>query len=333
MTALRPFSPAPGLGGAFLQSVLASKRPAVRLWRRSGIDLDASAAAELLECFDESGAPVRLQGYRNDQPTGARVQVVLLHGWEGSHQSNYLYGVAAALFADGHHVYRLNLRDHGGTHHLNREMFHSARLREVIQAVHTINRQHPTLPLVVIGFSQGGNFALRLGLHGPAQGLTPRLCAAISPVMRPGATLAAIDAGPKLIHRYFIDKWHQTLRRKEMAWPGAYDFSALYAQHRFLTITEAFVDAHTEYPSMSAYLDAYTLQPAQLMESPTPLAILTADDDSVIPVADFEGLRQAGSVVRYDRTPRGGHCGFVDRYSLHSWAEDWARAQVSAILD
>jgi uncharacterized protein len=329
---LRPFRPAPGLGSAFVQSVLASKRPAPRLWRRAGIDLDRDAVTEVLDCRDEAGQPVRLQGYRSDHD-GARVQVVLLHGWEGSHQSNYLYGVGCALYADGHHVYRLNLRDHGGTHHLNRDMFHSARLREVVDALSQVAARHPTLPLVVLGFSQGGNFALRIGLQGPGMGLQPRLCAAISPVMRPAATLAAIDGGPRLIHRYFIDKWHQTLRRKADAWPGQFDFSGLYAQHRFLAITEAFVDAHTDYPSMGAYLDAYTLQPEQLIESPTPLAILTAEDDSVIPIDDFAGLRQHGSVIRYDRTSKGGHCGFVDRYSLHSWAEDWARAQVIAALD
>src|SRR5690606_23051049 len=130
MTPLAPFSPPPGLRNGFIQSVLASKRPAARLWRHAGIDLDALSAHEILQSEDEQGQPVTLTGYFTPHPQ-ARALVVLLHGWEGSHQSSYLYGVAAALHQAGYALFRLNLRDHGDSHHLNRALFHSARLREV----------------------------------------------------------------------------------------------------------------------------------------------------------------------------------------------------------
>ena len=331
MNPLDPFRPPPGLRSGFLQSVLASKRPAARIWRRAGIDLDALSTVQTLRCEDEHGAPVIMTGHYTPQPQ-ARALVVLLHGWEGSHRSSYLYGVAAALHQAGHALFRLNLRDHGDTHHLNREMFHSARLREVLSALQQLQQTHADLPLVVLGFSLGGNFTLRVGLQGPAHGVHPRLCAAVSPVMTPAATLAAIDAGPALIHRYFIDKWHQTLQRKAAAWPGEYDFRRHYRIRSFVEITRAFVEDYTDYPTMESYLAAYTLTPAQLVASPTPLAILTAEDDSVIPAADFDGLGTEGAVRDFQRTRHGGHCGYVDRYSLHSWSERWAVAQVSQAL-
>ena len=316
------FNPAPGLRSAFVQSMLASKRPARWLWRRRGLDLNASARFVELVTADEHGAPVTLTGWHSAKPN-PRSLVVLIHGWEGSHDSSYLYGLACTLHTAGHSVFRLNLRDHGSTHHgLNEGMFHSARMAEVLGAVHgTQALEAPGTPLQVVGFSLGGNFALRVGLYGPAAGIQPALCVGISPALNPGSTLRAIDEGPALINRYFLDKWRKTMDAKARAFPSRYDFAPQKKLRNFTEITRTFVAEHTEYPDLETYLAQYTLRPAQLMQSPTPLAVLTARDDSVCPPADFEGLSAAGSVRHYLATPRGGHCGFIQDWTLRSWAE------------
>jgi predicted alpha/beta-fold hydrolase len=310
------FDPPFGLRAPFTQSLLATKRPARWLWRRRGIDL-SSAPQTVLDCGDG----VRLSGYHSPQPAAARGLVVLIHGWEGHHESNYLYSMACALFGAGYSVFRLNLRDHGGTHHLNEALFHSARMGEVLGAFHAIRKLDPGEPLFVIGFSLGGNFALRVGLHGPATGIRPRMVAAVSPAINPGATLRAIDEGPSLVHGYFISKWMRTLEAKQEAWPARYDFRSYRQLSNFVAITERFVADFTEYESMDQYLAEYTLNPRMLMDSPTPLAIITSQDDSVIPFRYFDGLAARGAVRSFLPAERGGHCGFIDSWSLRSWAE------------
>ena len=69
----------------------------------------------------------------------------------------------------GFEVVRLNLRDHGATHHLNRELFHSCRLPEVVGAVRALALRFPGMPLVLAGFSLGGNFMLRVAAHREAR--------------------------------------------------------------------------------------------------------------------------------------------------------------------
>src|SRR3546814_20301453 len=81
--------------------------------------------------------------------------------------------MACAVDAAGYSVFRLNLRDHGGSHHLNRDFFHSARINEVLGTIKAVQAFDTATPLYVIGFSLGGNFALRVGLQGPAAGLHP----------------------------------------------------------------------------------------------------------------------------------------------------------------
>ena len=314
----RPFAPVFGLRNGFMQSLLATKRPAQKIWRKRGIDL-AGTPQTILQCSDG----VRLTGYHNPQPAGRDVRglVVLIHGWEGCHESNYLYSMACTLWQAGYNVFRLNLRDHGDTHHLNEALFHSARMAEVLDACRVIRTLDKTDPLFVIGFSLGGNFALRVGLRGPGAGLHPKLCIGVSPAIDPGATLKAIDDGPALVNRYFLDKWARTLDAKSRAWPGRYDFNRYLKLKSFVAITEKFVEDFTEYGTLENYLSQYTLTPAMLMASPSPLAVITARDDTVIPPHYFDGLAVGGPVRAFLTTDHGGHCGFIENWRMDSWAE------------
>jgi predicted alpha/beta-fold hydrolase len=312
------FAPAFGLRHPGLQATLASRRPAKRAWRRLGIDLDAISSAHVLDCR----GGVRLTGRFAPAPASiaSRGLVVLIHGWEGSHDSSYVYSMAAQLHRAGYATFRLNLRDHGGTHHLNEAMFHSGRMDEVLDAVGAAHALAPEGPLLVIGFSLGGNFALRVGLQGPARGVYPRLAVGVSPSINPEATLHGIDGGPALFRWYFMDKWRRTLEAKRSAWPH-YDFSGFRGVRGFVEMTRRFVADFTEYDSYEDYLAQYTLSPGMLMQSPTPLAVITARDDSVIPIRDFEGLCVRGSMLAYELTDRGGHCGFIENWRFDSWAE------------
>ena len=159
------FSPPWSLRNASLQALLATKRPAKRIWHKRGVDLDPVSVDHTLTCTGD----VRLTGRHTPAAKlPSRGLVVLIHGWEGGHDSSYLYSIACALHVAGYSTFRLNLRDHAETHALNEEIFHSARLGEVLDSIRAVQALDGGTPLSVIGFSLGGNFALRVGLHGPA---------------------------------------------------------------------------------------------------------------------------------------------------------------------
>jgi uncharacterized protein len=310
------FEPQWPLRHANVQSALASFKP--RNWPRRGHRMARHAKQHVLDCGDG----VRLMGLHSPQPEGhpPKGLAVLIHGWEGSHDSVYLFSLACTLYDTGYNVFRLNLRDHGGTHALNEDLFHSARIKEVLGAVKAIEQLDPTRPLFVVGFSLGGNFALRVGLRGAELDVRPDLAIGICPAINPGATLEALDSGPRLFHKYFIEKWRRTLRAKAAAWPQRYDFSEHLAMDNFVAITRAFVERYTEYGTLEKYLAAYTLTPELLAASPAPLAIITAQDDPVVPYADFHGIADTPT-LRFLAPRYGGHCGFVESFRLRSWAE------------
>jgi uncharacterized protein len=301
---------------AHVQSALASFKP--RNWSRRAHSMAQAAQRHVLDCGDG----VRLMGFHSPQPAGVTPKglTVLLHGWEGCHDSVYLLSMACTLYDAGYNVFRLNLRDHGGTHDLNEAMFHSARMGEVLGAIRAIEKLDSARPLFVIGFSLGGNFALRVGLRGPAYGVRPELSVGICPAIHPGRTLQALDEGPRLFHRYFLNKWRRSLRAKQTAWPQAYDFTEIWPLDNFSEITRRFVERYTEYDALEQYLAAYTLTEELAKPPAAPLAIITAQDDPVVPFEDFHGIAERPD-LRILAPRWGGHCGFIENFRLNSWAE------------
>src|SRR6185312_14747244 len=153
------FSPPSWLRNRHLQSMLASTGARRGPIARRAAPLIAAQREMLLDC----GAGVRLQCFRSTPRAGGATPVVLLHGWEGSAESLYILSLGQQLFERGFDVLRLNLRDHGDTHHLNRELFHSCLLPEVVGAMQALQVALGGQPLRLVGFSLGGNFMLRVG--------------------------------------------------------------------------------------------------------------------------------------------------------------------------
>lgn len=313
------FRPPRLLRNPHVQSVLASS--AIRRWlhRDRHREVEARSSEVLLDC----GEGVRLQGFHASATTRpARGLVVLLHGWEGSAQSSYMLGVGQRLLREGYDVFRLNFRDHGATHHLNREIFHSCRIDEVVGAVRDVSRRYGERPLCVAGFSLGGNFALRVALRAPAAGIQLAAAVAVCPAIHPPHVLRALERGPRLYHAYFMAKWRASLRRKQQLFPDAYAFEPRFFRQRMRELTAELIGRYTEFGSLEAYFDGYSIGGDRLRELAVPAAILTAHDDPIIPVEDFHAL-QLPAQASLDIAPFGGHCGFIRDWSLRSYAEDF----------
>lgn len=314
------FAPPGWLANAHLQSIL----PSLSLRR----PLLARRARRLLACTEEHildcGDGVRLLGhYSSQQVAGgapAKDLIVLLHGWEGSADSLYVLSLGSHLFNLGCDVFRLNFRDHGPTHHLNREIFHSCRLDEVVGAVQSIQKMLPDKRLTVGGFSLGGNFALRIAARAPAAGIRLERAVAVSPVLRPHSTMEVLEKGWFVYQQYFLGKWKRSLRIKQQLFPETYDFAPILAQRSIKAMTRVLVERYSEFADLDAYLNGYAITGDYLAALEVPSHILTALDDPIIPAADLKDLPR-NSHLHITAVANGGHCGFMDRLNSPSWAD------------
>ncbi|MEO7325851.1 MAG: alpha/beta fold hydrolase [Dokdonella sp.] len=314
------FRPPRGLRNPHVQSVLASS--GLRRW--FGRDRSDAIVRDAVEHILDCGDGVRLQAFHTAQRRfdTALGLVVLLHGWEGSSRSTYLLNTGARLLNEGFDVVRLNFRDHGDTHHLNPELFHSCRIEEVVGAVAAIERQFAPRALAIAGFSLGGNFALRVALHAPAAGIALTYALAVCPVISPAAGLFGLERGPWFYESYFLHKWRGSLRRKRDLFPEREWFSASELGGNLRELTHALVLRHTGFGSLDEYLDGYSIAGDRLRNLRVPATILTAADDPVIPVQDFRAL-QLSPHVELDIAEHGGHCGFISNLSLRSFTDDY----------
>ncbi|MGB0515050.1 MAG: alpha/beta fold hydrolase, partial [Wenzhouxiangellaceae bacterium] len=286
-----------------------------RVWRNSA-EYRARARREVVS----TPSGVNLLGYRSAPANGNGALAILLHGWEGSAESNYLLDTAMALDRAGFNTFRLNFRDHGDSHHLNEELFHSCRLQEVVEAVGLLAAAHEDGPVFLVGFSLGGNFALRVARQAPSHGIALDRVIAVSPVIRPRNVLAALASGLPIYEKYFVRKWRRSLRRKQRLFPERYNFESWLRHRKIADQTRHLVADYTEFPDLDTYLEGYSIAGEYLAELETSSLIVTAADDPIIPIGDFDRLARPPALT-LEVWPHGGHCGFLANWRLESWIE------------
>jgi len=269
----------------------------------------------------EVGEHVRLQGFHSMLPGQPAANLaVLLHGWEGSADSSYMVHTAATLLERGFEVFRLNFRDHGETHHLNPDIFHSCRLDEVVLAIREIAARFPARRLTLAGYSLGGNFALRVARAAPTAGLSIAHAAAVCPVLDPAAGMLALEHAPSIYQWYFLKKWRRSLRRKRELFPEAHHFDDAELDKDMRELTRWLVERYTPYGTLEGYFDGYCIAGDRLQGLQVPVSILMANDDPVIPVASFHALLLPAT-ARLEIAAHGGHCGFIEGARLNGFAE------------
>ena len=315
------FLPSFGLRSGHMQSLLSSSAWRRRVMRRRSAELCAVEKAWVLD----GGDGVRLQGFfsaQKDRPGNgpSRGLVVLLHGWEGSVNSNYILANGARLFAAGFDVFRLNFRDHGDTHHLNPGLFHSCRLDEVINALSDLQRRDGR-SLCLAGFSLGGNFALRVALNAATTGLKIDHVVSVCPVIDPARAMHAMEQGVGFYERYFERKWTRSLEIKRKSFPELYADSDWSNVKGLRALTHYLATQFAGFKDADTYFDGYSIAGERLAPLKIPATILTSADDPVVPVADF-GQISAPPQLEVLITRHGGHCGFLKNWKLDSLAED-----------
>ncbi len=327
----KDFRPPWPLTSGHLQTMLSSSGVRRLLLPRAARAVQEGAEPVLVD----GGGGVRLTGAFTAQKLRPRPRglAVLFHGWEGSVDSTYVLQTGSRLLADGWDIFRLNFRDHGDSHALNEALFHSCRLDEVVHALGDIAERWPARPLALAGFSLGGNFALRAALQTSRTGIPLSYALAVCPIVDPAEGLFSLEeSAPWFYQAYFMHKWRHSLLAKQKAFPQHRYFEMSELKQDLRGLTESLVRRHTDFGSLQAYLDGYSVAGDALMAMQIPATILTARDDPVIPVDAFEQLRLPPN-VELDIAEHGGHCGFIRGRNMVSYTDDYIAARFNAVAD
>ncbi|NKB99795.1 MAG: alpha/beta fold hydrolase [Pseudomonadales bacterium] len=298
------FKPPLGLSNPHLQTMCSS---AVRklVLRKSLAPFLLTSRSATFEVF---GQKLSAAIHRQEDPEAPMIAIV--PGWLGSAESSYALGFAHALWNTGYSIARLTLRDHGETAELNETMFNSSLTDEVVQFVQASLDGAKTRG--VLGFSLGGNFALRVARAEPD--LT---ALAICPAIEPRDTMFRIDRN-FIYQRYFLNKWREIWRAKANVYPHLYRYSDIAHLNSIQTLTEHFVQKQTVYEDVASYFASYDLSGDAL--AGVDAKILAAADDPIIPFSDFANLPDSLDI---DVTQQGGHGAYLKNWQMDSWLDDY----------
>jgi len=316
---MEPFRPPWLLRSRHVQTISATTGPRRLLRRNTWRALRKREREVILD----AGEGVRLSGLFSGHPDpgeGPRDLVTIIHGWEGSGNSLYVLSAAGYLFDQGFDVFRLHLRDHGKSHGLNREPFTCTRLGEAITALGTADREFPHRRHFLVGFSLGGNFALRMALHTNVAGIDLAKVVAICPVVLPHLTMDDLEAGFFVYHAYFLHKWKRSLRKKLALFPDLGYGAALATRQSLRAMNDYFVPHLTEFAKPIDYFMGYAIAGDVLRGLTVPSHILAAADDPVIDVRHFDQVARP-PCLSLEITQHGGHCGFIKNFRMESWAD------------
>ncbi len=309
-----------GLKNSHLQNVLSSSALRKMLLKKRHKQYLNSTQELILE----TPKGVRLLAdwnYHNEKSSSV---VILIHGWEGSSASAYLLSMATTLYEKGHDTLRLQLRDHGESTHLNKEIFNSSMIEEVVDAIASFQEMQGYDNFNLVGFSLGGNFALRVGLLNSQLLQSLNQILAICPVLDPANTMRAIGKSYSYYDKYFVKKWSRSLNEKLKHFPEFFSYAdALKKMKTLDEMNHYFIPRYTPFPNLEEYFDSYTLTGERLNSLEVPTQIVTSKDDPVIPYSDFLDLN-LNINTKLTLCESGGHCAFLKNWKLDSWLDEYA---------
>jgi predicted alpha/beta-fold hydrolase len=239
--------------------------------------------------------------------------LIVVHGLEGSSDSQYMLGVARNGLAAGMNVVLMNQRNCGGMDHFAPTLYNSSLSGDVAAVVRSVLENDGVSRFALIGFSMGGNLVLKLagewGSDAPPQF---RAVAAVCPAMDLAASADALhEPANRIYEYYFLMQLFRRLRRKARLFPGKFDVARL----RGITSLRLFDDRITAYYCGFTGADDYYARAAAanvVDRIAVPTLIIHAANDPFIRMQP-ETLRRiaANPNITYIETADGGHCAFL----------------------
>jgi predicted alpha/beta-fold hydrolase len=259
--------------------------------------------------------------------------IIIVHGLEGSSESQYVRGITEKGLAAGMNVVRYNQRNCGGTEALAPVLYHSGLSDDVAAVARDLIQRDGISRLALAGFSMGGNLVLKLagewGSQGPSQF---RAIAACCPALDLAASADALHEPRNRIYElYFLFNLRRRMMRKANLFPGHFDVDRMRGM-RSLRDFDHQITAY--YCGFSGADDYYARASASNVvgKIAVPTLIVHAANDPFIRILPETRRKIVSNPhIKFVEVEDGGHCAFVGG---RNGADDgfWAESQIVDFL-
>ena len=242
-----------------------------------------------------------------------RTTLIIVHGLEGSSESNYVIGTGNKAWALGMNVVRMNMRNCGGTEKLTPTLYNSSMSADVGVVVQTFIDEDRLSPIALAGFSMGGNLVLKLagewGSEAPAQ---VRAVTAVSPAIDLGISADALHDWRNRIYEYkFLHGLRSRMSRKAAIYPERYKPYPLLSIRTLRDFDDQITSRYGGFSGADDYY--YRAASARVIDRiAVPTLIINSLDDPFIRLSvETRAKILANRHIRFIETEHGGHCAFI----------------------
>jgi predicted alpha/beta-fold hydrolase len=299
-----PFHPAFGFSSPHLQTILPTILSTGGIEPPSAYFFFSLEDGDVLCC--KMSTPPNWKSYQKT--------IILLHGLGGTDASTYMVRMSRKFYQMGYRSFRLNLRGSGQGLHFAQRPYHGGTSHDILQVVQTLKQQTPQSPILLIGFSLGGNIILKLlgELGGQASSLIEMAIAICAPIDLK-QTMELLSKGSNyLYHRYYV----RGLQRMGARWIGQHSIRSLVDFDNLVTARYwGYRDAFDYYRQCSSRFILPHIHASCHL-------IFTVDD----PFIDYRSALQnpLSAAVKIWLSQHGGHMGFwgwAGRQHGYNWLD------------
>lgn len=289
-----------------------------RYWPRSLDERRFPTVGKLFRTEPDTQVLAKFNAPPDGGDSAHRPTVLAIHGLTACDRAPYMLSSAQIALESGFDAVRLNVRNCGGTEPLCNTLYHSGLTVDLRAVVEQLTPR----PLYLLGFSMGGNIALKLaGEWGSAVPEHVRGVCSISAPIQLAMCSRHIGLRRNFIYeRRFLLQLRDAVRRKNAATPGLFadprvaEVSSIWEfDERVTAPAFGFEDAADYYRQSSAA--------GYIGKIRVPTLLIQARDDPFIPFGAYDVRSlQENPCLTLLSPDHGGHVAFLGRGSARFWA-------------
>jgi uncharacterized protein len=331
-----PFEPPSLLRGRHIQTL------AGNYWRRPPFNIPFES--QTVEVDPADGTRILCHSHWQPEAIRAdRLTILLVHGLEGSSDSQYIQGITARAWAAGCNVIRMNMRNCGGTDTWTSTLYHSGLSADVGAVVDHFACLYGLQRIAVAGYSMGGNLVLKLA--GELANMAPpwlKAAVGVCPAMDLAASADALhEPANRMYERHFLRNLMRRFRRKANLFPEIYSVNAVGPIRTIREFDDRITAPYSGFSDADDYyFRASSARVASTIAIPT-LVIHALDDPFIRMMPETQAKLAANQAVTLIETQHGGHCAFLAKKTrsaalangtAHENSRHWAEATLVRFL-
>ncbi|CAM1362598.1 conserved hypothetical protein [Tenacibaculum sediminilitoris] len=291
----------------FMKDIINYERKRITTWDADFIDLDFSFI-------------------------GSKTLVLLIHGLEGSSESNYMITTSNHLNNRGFDTVCMNLRGCSGEDNLLLETYHSGKTDDVDFVIKHLNSNYNYENIVIIGFSLGGNLTLKY--LGEYSDIPSSVKGGITVSVPVDLTSSQAELN-KLKNKIYLSEFLRTMKLKLLQKAEKFpnfelNKELLFKASKFRHLEKQYTVPVFGFKSSEDYWQKASAKPF-IPEIKVPTLLINALDDSFLSQECYP-IKEAKEMKNFHLiTPNyGGHVGFMSSFS--NTENRWLEKQIAQFI-